>query len=83
MARPPLMHTTLVVSCRFEYEDYMRVQEIAALETINSGKVITAQELIRNAVTFVYGDNERLRESFRRSREKINHPDRRKRKITC
>ena len=67
-----IFKNSLVVSVRFEADEYQKVQDIAALESINSGKKISAQELIRDAVRFVYGDNERLRECFRRSREHIH-----------
>jgi hypothetical protein len=71
MARQSRFNETLVISVRFEAEEYRKVQDIAALESINSGKKISAQELIRDAVNYTYGDNERLRESFRRSRSHI------------
>lgn len=71
MSRPSRFKKSIVVSTRFEADEYQKVQDIAALESINSGRKITAQELIRDAVSFVYGDNERLRECFRRSREHI------------
>ena len=72
MGRPSRFKKSIVVSTRFEADEYQKVQDIAALESINSGRKITAQELIRDAVKFVYGDNERLRECFRRSREHIS-----------
>jgi len=72
MARISSFRQSVVVSVRFEFDEYQKVQDIAALESINSGRKISAQELIRDAVRFVYGDNERLRECFRRSREHIN-----------
>lgn len=71
IGRPKKFKKNVVVSIRFEESQYHNVQEIAALESTNSGKVVTAHELIRDAVKFVYGDNERLRECFRRSREHI------------
>lgn len=71
MARPSRFDKSLVISVRFEADEYQKVKDIAALESFNSGKNITAQELIRNAVDFVYGDNERMRECFRRSRRHI------------
>lgn len=69
--RPSKFKRSLVISVRFEEEEYRRVQDIAALETINTGRIVTAQELIRDSVTFVYSDNERLRECFRRTRNHI------------
>ncbi len=71
MARHSSFKNSLVVSTRFEADEYQKVKDIAALETINTGRIVTAQELIRDAVSFVYGDNERLRECFRRSRANI------------
>ncbi len=68
VGRPKMFKETLVISVRFESEDYERVRDIAALETLQSGKLVTANELIRDAVSYVYGDNEKLRECFRRSR---------------
>jgi hypothetical protein len=68
MGRHHLFKNALVVSTRFNEEDYKLVQEIADLESARLGKYVSAQELIRNAVQYVYGDNERLRECFRRSR---------------
>jgi hypothetical protein len=62
------LNDNLVISTRIEKEMYETLNDIAALESINSGRKVTVQELIRNALTFVYSDNERLRECFRRSR---------------
>jgi len=45
-----------------------RLHDIAHLESITTGKVVTMQMLIRDALHFVYTDDERLRECFRRSR---------------
>jgi hypothetical protein len=69
--RPKKLKKVVIVSLRFEADEYEKVQDIAALETINSGKIVSAHQLIRDAVSFVYGDNERLRECFRRSRAHI------------
>lgn len=71
MGRPISIKNSIVVSTRFNAEEYQKVKDIAALESINTGRIVTAQELIRDAVKFVYGDNERLRECFRRSRAKV------------
>lgn len=71
MARPFKFKHSLVISVRIEADDYQKLQEIAALETINSGKKICTQDLIRDAIKFVYEDNERLRECFRRSKARI------------
>jgi hypothetical protein len=69
MGRPRSFKNYMVVSIRFEMEEYTNVQEIAQLESNNTGKKVSTQELIRDAVRYVYGDNERLRECFRRTRE--------------
>lgn len=66
--RNPLFKKSSVVSTRIETGFYQMIKDIAVLETVNTGKLVTAQELIRDALYFVYGDNERLRECFRRSR---------------
>jgi hypothetical protein len=71
MARPPVLKDSMVVSVRLEREIYDQLKDIAALETINTDRSVTPQELIRNALKFVYSDNEKLRECFRRSRAHI------------
>ena len=68
MARPKTLDPSLVISTRLEKSTYSMLNDIAALETMNTGRQVTVQELIRNAIRFVYSDNERLRECFRRSR---------------
>jgi hypothetical protein len=72
IGRPQCLEENTVVSTRIEVSMYEKLHDIAALESINTGKVVTIQELIRNALRYVYEDNERLRESFRRSRMNIN-----------
>lgn len=71
MARPTMLEENTVVSARIEMDMYQMLHDIAALETINTGKKTSVQELIRNALKYVYSDNERLRECFRRSRGHI------------
>jgi hypothetical protein len=68
MARPQVLDDNLVVSARIEKEMYQMLHDIAALETINTGRKVTVQELIRLALKYTYSDNERLRECFRRNR---------------
>jgi hypothetical protein len=67
--RPSIFKKTMQLSIRVEEEEFLRVKDIAALETASRGRLITAHELIRQAVHFVYGDGERMRECFRRSRQ--------------
>lgn len=69
----PVFTKQLVVSIRFEESVYRLVQEIAEIETKYSYRVVTANDLIRNAVKFVYLDGERLRETFRRARWDANY----------
>lgn len=71
MARPCMLEENVVVSTRIEKDMYQMLHDIAALESINSGKKVTVQELIRDALKYAYSDNERLRECFRRSRSHI------------
>lgn len=68
MVRPIKVPDSINFTVRISSEMYESIKEIAALETLSTGKVITTNQLIRDALQFVYGDNERLRESFRRSR---------------
>ncbi len=68
MGRKKTAADTVVVSLRISEADWMRMREIAALETLNTGKIVTSHELIRQAIRFVYDDNERMRESFRRAK---------------
>jgi hypothetical protein len=72
MVRPSILKSSLVKSTRFEKEEYERMQEIASLESSYSGRKVSTQDLIREACRFVYGDGERLRECFRRSRHHAN-----------
>jgi hypothetical protein len=68
MGRKKMLPNTVVISIRLNEDDWNRVREIAALETLNTGRVVSSHELIRQAIKFVYDDNERLRESFRRAK---------------
>lgn len=72
MSRPKTFKNSVVISCRFEEEDYLRMQEIAALRSSYVGEKITALDLIRYACSYCYEDDEILREIFRRTREHIN-----------
>lgn len=68
MSRTKKFENSHVVSVRFEHELFEKMRELAALESIATGKQVYMLDLIRDACTFVYEDNERMRESFRRSR---------------
>ena len=72
MGRPQILDDNLVISTRITKQMYSLLNDIAALESMNSGKKVSIQELIRGALEYVYSDNERLRESFRRTRTHIN-----------
>lgn len=71
MGRRKEIPNEIVVTLRVNSEDYELVREIAALETNLRGKYTSAHELIRDAIRFVYKDNERMRECFRRSRSSV------------
>ncbi len=68
MGRHVSLSENMVVSVRIEKNMHQTLHEIAALESLQTGRVVSVNELIRNAINYVYTDNERLRESFRRSR---------------
>lgn len=72
MARPMALDDNMVVSVRIEKGIYTMLQELASLETLHAGRVVSVNELIRNAINFTYSDNERLRECFRKTRMNIN-----------
>jgi hypothetical protein len=71
MSRPSVLEENLVVSARIEKSMYQMLHDIASLESINSGRKVTIQELIRNSLKYTYEDNERLRECFKKSRSHI------------
>jgi hypothetical protein len=64
---------TTIVSVRMTKNMYVLLKDIAGLESIQTGNIISVQELIRNALSYVYSDNERLRECFRRSRRNLHN----------
>jgi hypothetical protein len=72
MSRKKKFENSHVVSVRFEDDMYNKMREIAALETFTTGTQVHMLDLVRGACDFVYNDNERMRESFRRSRAHIN-----------
>lgn len=72
MARPKIIKDSVIFTLRMEREMERKIKDIAALESVHSNRLVTMQELIRNAINFVYEDNERLRECFRRSRSRAN-----------
>ena len=76
MARPNSLGETMIVSVRIGTDMYSMLQDLSALETINTGRPVTIQELVRGALQFVYSDNERLRESFRRTRSYVSKRNR-------
>lgn len=71
MARTPSLEENEVVSLRVEKDILAMLRELAALESLHAARVVTVNELIRNAIEFTYSDNERLRECFRRTRAHI------------
>lgn len=71
MAKKRVSKATYVFSTRLDYEQYEMLKTIAAIESSTTGQTVTVPDLIRHAVKFVYEDNERLRECFRRTRVPI------------
>lgn len=72
MARPIKVPDSVTVSVRLEHSMYDMLKEIAALETLATGRVISTNQLIRDCLEYMYNDNERLRDCFKRSREHQN-----------
>jgi hypothetical protein len=68
MGRYKKFKASVSIPFRIEKEMYQTLKDIATAETIRRGSQVHVQELIRDAINFVYVDNERLRECFRRSR---------------
>lgn len=71
MGRPHSLDDSLVISVRVERDMYQMLSELAALESMNVGRKVSVNELIRNGLNYTYRDNERMRESFKRSRSHI------------
>lgn len=68
MARPNMFKENISLYLKMDRTEYDKLGEIATLESTYSGRLVTMQQLIRNAIKFTYEDNERLRECFRRTR---------------
>lgn len=68
MVRPILVPNSVVSTVKITQELDDLISDIASIETNNSGHLVTKQQLIRDALKFVYMDGERMRECFRRSR---------------
>ena len=64
----PKMEDNEVVSVRISKKLMNTLREISRLESYTTGKIVHTQNLIRIALEFVYEDNERMRECFRKSR---------------
>ena len=72
MARPKALGDTVVKSIRLPVELWRMLIDLAALQTVTTGRNITSIDLIREAIEYTFCDNERLRECFRRSRVSSN-----------
>lgn len=68
MGRKVLVKNSIVVSFRIDQYMWELLEEIAEVETNKFNRQVSRQELIRDALYYVYVDNERLRECFKRSR---------------
>lgn len=71
MARPKILFKPIVMSMRIDEELHQIMQDIAYVESLRTGRKISVMQLARDALRYVYMDNERLRECFRRSRAHI------------
>lgn len=72
MSKSKTLGETVVKSVRLEIEMDRMLVDLAALETIRTGKQVTQMDLIRMAIDYTFTDNERLRECFRRTRMTSN-----------
>lgn len=63
---------SVVVTVRLEKETHDILKELAAVESLNGTKITTVLDLIRQAIDYVYLDNERMRECFRMTRYRRN-----------
>lgn len=68
----PRNHNLKVYTAWIEEDMIAILKDYAELETLTRGRSVSPRELIRDALRFVYFDNERLRECFRRSRAASN-----------
>lgn len=68
MPRPKEFVDEVVISIHMERSLLELVQEVASAESSYTGKRVAATQLMRHAVKYVFDDNERMREAFRRSR---------------
>ena len=57
-----------VISFRLESALKHVIDDIAKLETMATGKPVYSQKLMREALHYVFSDNERMRDCFRRTR---------------
>lgn len=71
MGRHKQMKNSMTVSVRFEADEYRHICELAAFQQSLHGRAISAQELIRDATSYVLRDGEKMREIFRRIRNKM------------
>jgi hypothetical protein len=68
MSKPIVLKDPRVISIILEGEIHDLLKELADLETARTGHHVSVVNLIRCALRFVYTDNERMRECFRRTR---------------
>lgn len=60
-----------MIQLRWDIEEWNKLKDLAEIESRITGRCVTASELIRAAVKFVYDDGERMRHVFKRHREKL------------
>lgn len=80
MGRRPLFKDEVQVACRMDKMMYRRLLELAAIQTTQNNNYTSAQELIREAITFCYFDNERLRKLFYKRRQIFKKSQKERRK---
>lgn len=68
MARPKTLKNCKIVSIRMEDDMLRLVEDLAHLEKTVTGRHTTGHQLIRMACDYVFKDNDRMREMFRRNR---------------
>lgn len=68
MGRYAVLGETTVLSLRLNEELFGMLKDLAQLEQDRTGRYTSVNSLVRSAILYVYLDNERMRECFRRNR---------------
>lgn len=70
--RKPLGEHAVPTSVKIPLKTYNMLRDLASAETTYRNRLVTVHALIRDAIDFTFRDNERLRDCFRRNRQKID-----------